>query len=215
MINNAPLVPDYDPLEERLNFLSHGAGAALALIAGIFLIIKGAYLPAGQWFGLWVYALSMVLLFSASALYHMAVTADRRYFYKKLDHTAIYYLIAGTYTPFLSIALPTAKAHYLLIALWVIAIIGTLFKLVFIHSFQKISLFAYLAMGWLALLVIDDMQRFLSAQALTFLIAGGISYTVGALFYALKRVRYTHAIWHIFVLIGAGSHFLSIYLYVI
>ncbi|MBL8321894.1 MAG: hemolysin III family protein, partial [Acinetobacter sp.] len=207
--------PDYDPLEERLNFLSHGAGAALALIAGIFLIIKGAYLPAGQWFGLWVYALSMVLLFSASALYHMAVTADRRYFYKKLDHTAIYYLIAGTYTPFLSIALPTAKAHYLLIALWVIAIIGTLFKLIFIHSFQKISLFAYLAMGWLALLVIDDMQRFLSAQALTWLIAGGISYTVGALFYALKRVRYAHAIWHIFVLIGAGSHFLAIYLYVI
>ena len=215
MINNAPLVPDYDPLEERLNFLSHGAGAALALIAGIFLIIKGAYLPAGQWFGLWVYALSMVLLFSASALYHMAVTADRRYFYKKLDHTAIYYLIAGTYTPFLTIALPTAKAHYLLIALWVIAIIGTLFKLIFIHSFQKISLFAYLAMGWLALLVIDDMQRFLSAQALTWLIAGGISYTVGALFYALKRVRYAHAIWHIFVLIGAGSHFLAIYLYVI
>lgn len=215
MINNAPLVPDYDPLEERLNFLSHGAGAALALIAGIFLIIKGAYLPAGQWFGLWVYALSMVLLFSASALYHMAVTADRRYFYKKLDHTAIYYLIAGTYTPFLSIALPTAKAHYLLIALWVIAIIGTLFKLVFIHSFQKISLFAYLAMGWLALLVIDDMQRFLSAQALTFLIAGGISYTVGALFYALKKVRYAHAIWHLFVLIGAGLHFLAIYLYVI
>ena len=215
MINNAPLVPDYDPLEERLNFLSHGAGAALALIAGIFLIIKGAYLPAGQWLGLWVYALSMVLLFSASALYHMAVTADRRYFYKKLDHTAIYYLIAGTYTPFLSIALPTAKAHYLLITLWVIAIIGTLFKLVFIHSFQKISLFAYLAMGWLALLVIDDMQRFLSAQALTWLIAGGISYTVGALFYALKRVRYAHAIWHIFVLIGAGSHFLAIYLYVI
>lgn len=215
MINNAPLVPDYDPLEERLNFLSHGAGAALALIAGIFLIIKGAYLPAGQWFGLWVYVLSMVLLFSASALYHMAVTADRRYFYKKLDHTAIYYLIAGTYTPFLSIALPTAKAHYLLIALWVIAIIGTLFKLIFIHSFQKISLFAYLAMGWLALLVIDDMQRFLSAQALTWLIAGGISYTVGALFYALKRVRYAHAIWHIFVLIGAGSHFLAIYLYVI
>ena len=215
MINNAPLVPDYDPLEERLNFLSHGAGAALALIAGIFLIIKGAYLPAGQWFGLWVYALSMVLLFSASALSHMAVTADRRYFYKKLDHTAIYYLIAGTYTPFLSIALPTAKAHYLLIALWVIAIIGTLFKLIFIHSFQKISLFAYLAMGWLALLVIDDMQRFLSAQALTFLIAGGISYTVGALFYALKKVRYAHAIWHLFVLIGAGLHFLAIYLYVI
>jgi hemolysin III len=148
-------------------------------------------------------------------LYHFAESPERRGWYKKLDHTAIYYLIAGTYTPFLSIALPTQKAHYLLIALWVIAIIGTLFKLVFIHRFEKISLIAYLLMGWLAVLVMDDMQRFLSKPALTFLIIGGLSYTIGALFYALKKVRYTHAIWHIFVLIGAGSHFLSIYLYVI
>jgi len=151
MTNNAPLVQDYDQFEERLNFLSHGLGAVLSIIAGILLILKGSYLPTGQWFGLWVYALSMILLFSASTLYHMATTADRRYFYKKLDHTAIYYLIAGTYTPFLAIAIPTAKAHYLLIALWIIAIIGTLFKLIFINSFHKISLIAYLLMGWLDL----------------------------------------------------------------
>jgi hemolysin III len=159
--------------------------------------------------------LSLILLFAASSLYHYAESPQRRGWYKKLDHTAIYYLIAGTYTPFLSIALPTAKAQYLLIALWVIAVIGTLFKLVFIHRFQKISLIAYLVMGWLALLVMDDMQRFLSDQALTYLIIGGVAYTIGALFYALKRVRYTHAIWHVFVLIGAGSHFLAICLYVI
>ncbi|AXY55865.1 hemolysin III [Acinetobacter chinensis] len=214
-MNNAPLLPDYDATEEKLNYLSHGAGTALALLAGILLIIKGADLPTGQWIGLWVYALSMVLLFGASTLYHMSTTADRRYWYKKLDHTAIYYLIAGTYTPFLSIAIPTAKAHALLIALWLIALIGTLFKLIFINKFQKISLIAYLVMGWLAVLVMDDMQRYLSAQALTLLITGGLAYTIGALFYALKRVRYTHAIWHVFVLIGAGSHFLAIYLYVI
>ncbi|WOE42202.1 PAQR family membrane homeostasis protein TrhA [Acinetobacter chinensis] len=214
-MNNAPLLPDYDATEEKLNYLSHGAGTALALLAGILLIIKGADLPTGQWIGLWVYALSMVLLFGASTLYHMSTTADRRYWYKKLDHTAIYYLIAGTYTPFLSIAIPTAKAHALLIALWLIALIGTLFKLIFINKFQKISLIAYLVMGWLAVLVMDDMQRYLSAQALNLLITGGLAYTIGALFYALKRVRYTHAIWHVFVLIGAGSHFLAIYLYVI
>ncbi len=158
-MNNAPLLPDYDATEEKLNYLSHGAGTALALLAGILLIIKGADLPTGQWIGLWVYALSMVLLFGASTLYHMSTTADRRYWYKKLDHTAIYYLIAGTYTPFLSIAIPTAKAHALLIALWLIALIGTLFKLIFINKFQKISLIAYLVMGWLAVLVMDDMQR--------------------------------------------------------
>ena len=209
-----PIV-NYDPVEERINFISHAIGAALALIAGILLIIKGSYLGTTQWIGLWVYALSLFLLFAASSLYHFAESPERRGWYKKLDHTAIYYLIAGTYTPFLSIALPTQKAHYLLIALWVIAIIGTLFKLVFIHRFEKISLIAYLLMGWLAVLVMDDMQRFLSKPALTLLIIGGLSYTIGALFYALKKVRYTHAIWHIFVLIGAGSHFLSIYLYVI
>ena len=107
------------------------------------------------------------------------------------------------------------KAHYLLIALWIIAIIGTLFKLVFIHRFQKISLAAYLLMGWLAVLVIDDMQRYLSSNALWFLVAGGLAYTIGTLFYALKKVKYTHAIWHLFVLLGAGLHFLAIYYYVI
>lgn len=115
----------------------------------------------------------------------------------------------------MSIALPTAKAHYLLIALWVIALIGTLFKLVFIHRFQKISLLAYLVMGWLAVLVMDDMRQFLSSDTLYLLILGGLAYTVGALFYALKKVRYTHAIWHLFVLLGAGLHFLAIYWYVI
>ncbi|MGB8696711.1 PAQR family membrane homeostasis protein TrhA [Acinetobacter sp.] len=205
----------YDPHEEKINAISHALGAVLAAVASIFMLIKGSYLPLGQFIGLCVYALSLILLFAASSLYHYAESPQRRGWYKKLDHTAIYYLIAGTYTPFLSIAIPTAKAQYLLIALWVIAAIGTLFKLVFIHRFQKISLIAYLAMGWLALLVMDDMQRFLSDQALTYLIIGGLAYTIGALFYALKRVRYTHAIWHVFVLIGAGSHFLAICLYVI
>lgn len=212
---NTSNLQTYDPQEEKINAISHALGAVLAVIASIFMLIKGSYLPLGQFIGLCVYALSMILLFAASSLYHYAESPQRRGWYKKLDHTAIYYLIAGTYTPFLSIALPTAKAQYLLIALWVIAGIGTLFKLVFIHRFQKISLIAYLAMGWLALLVMDDMQRFLSDQALTYLVIGGLAYTIGALFYALKRVRYTHAIWHVFVLIGAGSHFLAICLYVI
>ena len=212
---NSNLTQAYDPQEERINAISHAIGAVCAAIATIFMLIKGHYLPTWQFFGLIVYGLSMVLLFSSSAIYHFSTDIIKRAWYKKLDHTAIYYLIAGTYTPFLSIAIPTAKAHYLLIALWIIAAIGTIFKLIFIHRFQKISLIAYLVMGWLAILVMDDMQRYLSDQALTLLIIGGLAYTVGALFYALKKVRYTHAIWHIFVLLGAGSHFLAIYLYVI
>ena len=213
MASTSPL--DYDPQEELINAYSHGLGAVLAFIAAIFLIVKGYGLPLGQWISLWVYGLSLVLLLSSSMLYHFAQDELKRYWYKKLDHTAIYYLIAGTYTPFLNIAIPTAKAHHLLIALWVIALIGTLFKLVFIHRFQKISLAAYLVMGWLAVLVMDDMQRYLSKDAIQLLIAGGLAYTVGTLFYALKKVRYSHAIWHVFVLLGAGLHFLAIYCYVL
>ncbi|MEN5172806.1 hemolysin III family protein [Acinetobacter higginsii] len=212
---NTNTLLDYDPKEELINAYSHGAGAVLALIASIFLIIKGYGLPLGQWISLWVYGFSLVLLLSSSMLYHFAQDERKRYWYKKLDHTAIYYLIAGTYTPFLSITIPTAKAHYLLIALWAIALIGTLFKLVFIHRFQKLSLAAYLVMGWLAVLVMDDMQRYLSREAVQLLIAGGLAYTIGTLFYALKKVRYTHAIWHVFVLLGAGLHFLAIYCYVL
>lgn len=213
MASTSPL--DYDPQEELINAYSHGLGAVLAFIATIFLIVKGYGLPLGQWISLWVYGLSLVLLLSSSMLYHFAQDERKRYWYKKLDHTAIYYLIAGTYTPFLSIAIPTAKAHHLLIALWVIALIGTLFKLVFIHRFQRVSLAAYLVMGWLAVLVMDDMQRYLSKDAIQLLIAGGLAYTVGTLFYALKNVRYSHAIWHVFVLLGAGLHFLAIYCYVL
>lgn len=213
MASTSPL--DYDPQEELINAYSHGLGAILAFIAVIFLIVKGYGLPLGQWISLWVYGLSLVLLLSSSMLYHFAQDERKRYWYKKLDHTAIYYLIAGTYTPFLSIAIPTAKAHHLLIALWVIALIGTLFKLVFIHRFQRVSLAAYLVMGWLAVLVMDDMQRYLSKDAIQLLIAGGLAYTVGTLFYALKNVRYSHAIWHVFVLLGAGLHFLAIYCYVL
>ncbi|TCM63313.1 hemolysin III [Acinetobacter calcoaceticus] len=211
----ASISQTYDPQEEKINAISHGIGTLLAIIAGVLLLNKGQYLSAGQYAGLVVYAASMILLFLSSTIYHWSQDEAKRQWYKKLDHTAIYYLIAGTYTPFLSIALPTAKAHYLLIALWSIAAIGTLFKLVFIHRFEKISLIAYLVMGWLAVLVMDDMMHYLSRECLTYLIAGGLAYTIGALFYALKRVRYTHAIWHIFVLMGAGLHFLAIYLYVL
>ena len=212
---NSDLPQTYHHLEEQMNAYSHGVGALLAFIAAICLIIKGCYLPLAQWLSLWVYGLSLVLLLTSSMLYHFARDESKRAWYKKMDHTAIYYLIAGTYTPFLSIAIPTAKAHYLLITLWIIALIGTLFKLVFIHRFQKISLAAYLLMGWLAVLVMDDMQRYLSSNALWFLVAGGLAYTIGTLFYALKKVKYTHAIWHLFVLLGAGLHFLAIYYYVI
>ncbi|MEB3753665.1 PAQR family membrane homeostasis protein TrhA [Acinetobacter sp. MD2(2019)] len=209
-----PIPISYDATEEHLNVISHGFGALIALIASIVLLTQTAQLALPQWLGIWVYCASLILMLSSSTLYHWSKTEQKRHWYKKLDHIAIYYLIAGTYTPFLSIQIPTAKAHYLLIALWLIAAIGTIFKLGFAHRFGKFSLAAYLLMGWFAILMMDDMRHYLATGCLRLLVIGGLFYSIGAIFYALKNIRYTHAIWHIFVLLGAGAHFLAIFWYI-
>ncbi|WP_343595343.1 hemolysin III family protein [Acinetobacter sp.] len=209
----ATTLASYDATEEKLNVLTHGLGCLIAVVASIFLLAQSISLPLGQWLSLWVYGVSLILMLASSTLYHWSKTEQKRHWYKKLDHIAIYYLIAGTYTPFLSINIPTAKAHYLLIALWSIAAIGTIFKLGFAHRFEKVSLIAYLLMGWFAVLMIDDMQRYLASDCLKLLVIGGLAYTIGAIFYALKKIKYTHVIWHVFVLIGAAAHFLAVFLY--
>jgi hemolysin III len=204
---------NYDIQEERLNVLTHGLGAVIAIIASIQLIYKTQFLAGLSWLSIWVYCFGLIFVLSSSTLYHWSKTAKARRWYKKLDHTAIYYLIAGTYTPLLYLNIPTPKAHYILIALWTMTAIGTIFKIFFAHRFGKVSLIAYITMGWFAVLMFDDMKKYLSPDCLNLLVIGGLAYTIGAIFYALKKIRYTHAIWHIFVLLGAGSHFLAIYKY--
>ncbi len=211
----APILQQYHPLEEKLNGYTHAFGALLSVVATLLMLIKAAPLSTGPWLSILLYGCSLVLLFSSSSIYHFATNPQQRFWLKKLDHCAIYYLIAGTYTPFLVIAMPSPKAHLILIILWLVALLGTIFKLGFIHRFQKISLIAYLLMGWAAVFFVHDMMTQLTQPILWLLLMGGLSYTVGALFYALKQVKYTHAIWHVFVLLGAGTHFLAVYLYVL
>ena len=202
--------------EERINALTHGLGAVLALVAAIFLTKKGmGHLNSAQMTGLVIYSISMVILFLASTLYHSIESPNIRVFLKQLDHSAIYLLIAGTYTPFLMISLTNHKAQVLLWILWGLAALGVVFKLLFIHRFPKVSLAAYLMMGWLALLVIPDIYAALPRAGFFWLIAGGVSYTLGTIFYAAKKYPYTHAIWHLFVLLGAACHCWAIYYYVL
>lgn len=201
----------YSTQEEKINAWTHGIGAVLAVIGTIAMVIVSFGQNWQVLLSVLIYGFSMILLFSASTFYHLSTTTVLRLRLKRLDHTAIYYLIAGTYTPFLALFLPTPKAKILLVALWVIALIGTFFKLYFIDRFQKISLIAYIAMGWLALLVIDDMKTYLSDLSIQLLVLGGVLYTVGTLFYAAKKFHYTHAIWHLFVVAAAISHFFSIW----
>lgn len=201
----------YSIREERINAWTHGIAALLSCFAAIFLSTQAFEISWQASVSMLAYGFSMILLFSASTFYHLSTVESQRIWLKKLDHTAIYYLIAGTYTPFLAIFIPTPKAKVLLMALWGIALLGTIFKLFFVHRFQRLSLIAYVAMGWLAVLVMDDMNIYLNRESIYLLILGGVLYTVGTIFYAAKKYRYTHAIWHGFVVAGAVSHFFAVW----
>jgi hemolysin III len=218
MNNNKPAnsQASYSAKEELANAITHGIAALLALVACILLVNKGLHsLNALQLTGLIIYGMSMVILFLASTLYHSIQVEKTRTILKQLDHSAIYLLIAGTYTPFLMISLNNRPAYILLMVLWVLALVGIVFKIFFVHRFGKISLITYLLMGWLALFVIPDIYRALPRAGFDLLVAGGLCYTIGTLFYAAKRYPFTHAVWHLFVIGGAACHCIAIYYYVL
>lgn len=205
----------YSPREERANSLSHGIAALLALGASIYMLSLTSQLGLLANSAIMLYGISLVLLFSGSYCYHSAKDPARKVILKRLDHCAIYFLIAGTYTPFMVLSLKTEQAYILLAVEWLLALIGSFFKLFFIHRFKVISLLAYLIMGWLVLFVASDLKQTLNEQGFQLLVAGGLAYSIGAVFYALKKIPYTHTIWHLFVIAGAFLHCASVAFYVI
>lgn len=207
----------YSMEEEIANAVSHGLGTAAAIVGTTLLLVKGMpVLTPGQLAGVAVYGGSLILLFLCSTLYHSIHHPRTKAVFKRLDHCAIYLLIAGSYTPMLMITLAdVATARVMLWVIWAIALAGVLFKIVFIHRFKKLSLITYLAMGWLSMLLIHDLWTTLARPGFWLLLAGGLCFTVGAAFYAAKQYRYTHAIWHVFVAAGAACHCAMIGLYVI
>lgn len=210
-------VGGYSLGEEIANAVAHGLGTAAAIVALTLMLVKAIpVLPPEDIAGIVVYGASLVLLFLSSTLYHSFTHLPTKAVLKRLDHCSIYLLIAGSYTPFLLITLHgSARAQVLLVVLWVVAVAGVAFKIFFVHKFKRASLIAYLLMGWAALIVGYDLYRALPAPAFHLLVAGGLSYTLGAGFYAAKQFRYTHAIWHLFVLAGAACHCVAIGVYVI
>jgi len=213
MNHSSNLQTTYSPLEERLNAISHGVGGIAAAIGLIFLLIKvdGIY---GQ-FACLVFGLSMILMFLSSTLYHCAKSPNVKAVLKVIDHSAIYLLIAGTYTPFMVLAIGGWVGLTGMIVVWSIALIGIFFKIFANKRFPKLSVITYLLMGWIAILFIYPLFNALTTQGLWLLVAGGLCYTVGVLFYVAKKVQFTHAIWHVFVVAGCVCHFLSIYYHVI
>ena len=202
----------YSKKEEFLNVLSHGFGLVLSLIAFPFLLIKG-FAYDGFWkpTSFVIYGLSLILLYAASTFYHAAKNPTIRRKLNIFDHAAIYVLIAGGYTPFCLVALDTSLGWYVFIFVWLFALVGIILKLFFTGKYDKLSTAMYLLMGWQVVFFAKPLANSLSENGLYLLILGGIFYTIGAILYSIKKLLYNHAIFHVFVLSGSLSHFLSIY----
>lgn len=206
----------YSIKEEIANSVSHGFGIIAGIVALVLMLLKGQErLAPIQLTGVIIYGTSIIVLFLSSTLYHSVTNSRWKYKFKIADHCAIYCLIAGTYTPLMLINLQGTQSTVILAAIWSLAIGGILFKILFIHKLKKLSLVLYLAMGWLCVTVIGDLMASMTLLGFNLLVLGGLFYTFGVIFYVGKRIPFNHAIWHLFVLAGAMSHFLCIYLTVI
>lgn len=198
--------------EEIANAVTHGVGALLAVTALVLMVARANdtwSLVAGI-----VYGASLILLYTASTLYHSFPRPRAKAIMQKLDHTAIYLLIAGTYTPFALVTLRGPWGWTIFGLVWGLAAAGIVFELAFRHRWHRLSLLFYIGLGWLAVVAAKPLYDGLPGAALVLLLAGGLFYSGGAIFYANKKLLWNHAVWHVFVLAGSTAHFLCIYRYV-
>lgn len=201
--------------EEIANTLTHAIGVVLCIMGTIALLIK-AYnsQDLGQIYSAYIYCGSLVLLYLASTLYHAFTNTKLKELFHVIDHSAIYVLIAGTYTPFLLVGLRDEIHISFIVIMWCIAVSGIIYKLFMVKKFKLISTLIYLGMGWMAIFKLNTFYHHLSTQASIWILVGGLFYSVGTYFYSKKNIWHHHAIWHIFVLFGSISHYIAIYLYV-
>ncbi len=206
----------YEPKEEKLNVFTHGIGLALSIIA-FFLLISYANDRGSVWHvsSFAIFGASLIVLYSASTAYHYVKNPTLRTKLNILDHAAIYVLIAGTYTPFCLTVLPKGIGWTMFIISWTIALVGIVFKLFYTGKYDKISTIAYVLMGWIVIFAIKPLIENLPLKGVIWLFAGGLFYTIGAILYSMKGIRYNHAIFHVFVLLGSFCHFMSIFFYVL
>lgn len=197
--------------EELANAWTHGVGAAAALAGGGILITLTALNGDGwQLASAIVFGVALLLLYTASTLYHAIQHPLVKGRLKVFDHCAIYVLIAGTYTPFTLIGLRGPWGWGLFTAIWGLAVAGVIFKLFYTGRFKLLSTAIYIAMGWLIIVAIKPLLAALDGWTLGWLLAGGLAYTLGTVFYHRPNLRYSHAIWHLFVIAGSVGHFIAV-----
>jgi len=201
--------------EEQLNAITHLLGAVLGIAGLILLIIFDTKKTDWSSFSVIVYGLSIIILFTASAVYHSIKSEGKKHFFRIIDHISIYLLIAGTYTPVLLITLEQSKGWALFWVVWGVALFGIVKKIFFTGKYEIFSTLLYLFMGWLIAFDFGSLIDLMPVNGIIFLIVGGLAYTVGIVFYAIQRIPYNHVIWHLFVLTGAIFHYFMVFFYVI
>lgn len=202
--------------EDIANVVTHGAGLLMAVAAVPVLVVLGALRGTPLHVTSFaVYGATLVLVYAASTAYHAARQPRLKRFFHFLDHAAIYLLIAGTYTPVTLISLQGPWGWTLLSFVWVLAVGGCIFKLFFVGRYPAFSTTLYLAMGWLVVIAIGPVVEAVPEVGVAWLVAGGLSYTFGVVFFAWERLPYNHAVWHLFVIAGSACHYVAMLLYVL
>ncbi|SDM95854.1 PAQR family membrane homeostasis protein TrhA [Vreelandella arcis] len=205
---------EFSALEERLNSISHGFGAALSLVGMVVLLVVASLaVKVDPWkvVSMSLYGTTLVLLYSASTLYHAISHRRWKQRLQLLDHCAIYLLIAGTYTPFLLVNMRGTTGWVLFSVVWSLALVGIGCKLLWPQRLGVLRVVVYLLMGWMIVLAADEMAASLSTTGIALLAAGGIVYTLGVVFYAVRAIPFNHAIWHLFVIAGSACHYFAVY----
>lgn len=199
-------------LEEWINSMTHYFGVILALVGtGALLVHTLQTQNIGYIVGSMLFCFSLILLYAMSGTYHILDSGRAKKIFKILDHSAIYILISGSYTPYL-LGFFDGKVKWVLFFIqWGMTLAGIIFKVFFVGRFKIVSTLIYLFMGWMIIFVFDDLKTLISPFSLKLLIAGGVAYSVGTIFYGMKRVKFMHGVWHLFVLAGSILNFLSVY----
>ena len=210
--NNNALKKIESKAEEIANFVSHTAGAGLAILGFIMLIIRASwYNNISALISYIIFSLGLMVLYTMSSIYHGLKPSKAKNVFEILDHSSIYFLIAASYTPFLVLGLKSNMGITLLVIQWIICALGITFKAFFTGKFKGISTIVYLIMGWMIVFSWNELIAKISPISLGFLITGGLLYSLGTIFYMWKICKFNHMIWHIFVILGSTSHYVAVW----
>lgn len=202
---------------EVFNAITHGVTAVLGVVGMLLLVDKAMatpYLETSELISYIIYGSSLIILFLASTLYHSFSFTAQRDLFQKIDHASIYLLIAGSYTPYLMVTIGGVFGYVFLAIVWVAAIAGIVFEVIWTNRYPKLSTYLYLIMGWSGIFLIYPLYQSFDLAGLILLFIGGLFYSVGTIFYRMKENGWMHVVWHLFVTAGAAFMFFSIYLYV-